>query len=196
MADIEQMFYSFVVPEDHRDFLQFLWYNNNDSDRAIVEYRMKVYIFGNTSLPAITTFGMRKTAEVGEFGYVAREIVDNNFYVDGGLKSTENSRQAINLLQHTQAMLATGNLRLHKILSNNPKVTDMFPPDNRAADLHDLDLNHVNDPVQRLLGISWDLTADVFTFTVQVENKPHPPNVACYQLFIVFTTHLELQHWC
>ena len=59
-----------------------------------------------------------------------------------------NSQQAIDLLQRTQAMLATGNLRLHKILSNDPKVTDAFPPDDRAADLRDLDLN------QRSLGVS------------------------------------------
>ncbi|CAB3978844.1 Hypothetical predicted protein [Paramuricea clavata] len=81
-------------------------------------------------------------------------------------------RQAIDLLKRTQAMLATGNLRLHKISSNDPKVTDAFPPDDRAADLRDLDLNHVNAPVQRSLGVSWDLTADAFTFTVKVENKP------------------------
>ena len=174
MADIEQMFYSFVVPEDHRDFLRFLWYGNNDPDGAIVEYRMKVHIFGNTSSPAIATFGLRKTAEVGEpeFGSDAKEFVDNDFYVDDGLKSMPNSRQAIDLLQRTQAMLATGNLRLHKISSNDPKVTDAFPPDDRAADLRDLDLNHVNAPVQRSLGVSWDLTADAFTFTAKVEEKP------------------------
>jgi hypothetical protein len=61
---------------------------------------------------------------------------------------------------------------LHKISSNDPKVTDAFPPDDRAADLRDLDLNNVNAPVQRLLGVSWDLTADTFTFTVKVDNKP------------------------
>ena len=174
MADIEQMFYSFVVREDHRDFLRFLWYENNDPNGAIVEYRMTVHIFGNTSSPAIATFGLRKTAEVGEteFGSDAKEFVDNDFYVDDGLKSVPNSQQAIDLLQRTQAMLATGNLRLHKISSNNPKVTDAFPPDDRATDLRDLDLNHVSAPVQRSLGVSWDLTADAFTFTVKAGNKP------------------------
>ena len=66
MTDIEQMFYSFAVREDHRDFLRFLWYNNNDADGAVAEYRMTVHTFGNTSSPAIATFGLRKTAEVGE----------------------------------------------------------------------------------------------------------------------------------
>ena len=102
---------------------------------AIVEYRMTVHIFGNTSSPAIANFGLCKTAEVGEpkFGADAKEFIDNDFYVDDGLKSVPNSQQA---------MLATGNLLLHKISSKDLKVTDTFPPDDRAADLRDLDLNH------------------------------------------------------
>jgi hypothetical protein len=74
MADIEQMFYSILVKEDHRDFLRFLWYENNDPEGKIMEYRMKVHIFGNTSSPAVATFGLRKTAQDGEskFGSDAR----------------------------------------------------------------------------------------------------------------------------
>ena len=174
MADIEQMFYSFLVKEDHRDFLRFLWYENNDPEGKIIEYRMKVHIFGNTSSPAVATFGLRKTAQVGEpmFGSDAREFVENDFYVDDGLKSVASSQQAIDLLQRTQAMLATGNLRLHKISSNDPHVMNAFPPNDRAADLRDLDLNPDSAPIQRSLGVSWDIKSDSFTFTVTVGDKP------------------------
>ena len=128
----------------------------------------------NKLLLSGSDLGLRKTAEVGEpeFGPDAKEFVDNDFYVDDGLKSMPNSQQAIDLLQRTQAMLATGNLRLHKISSNDPKVMDAFPPDDRAADLRDLNLNHVNPPVQRSLGVSWDLKADTFTFTVDTGDEP------------------------
>lgn len=44
-ADIQQMFYVFVVREDHRDYLRFLWYKNNDLNNNITEYRMKVHIY-------------------------------------------------------------------------------------------------------------------------------------------------------
>ena len=44
-ADIEQMFHSFVVREDLRDFLRFLWYRDNDPSKNICEYRMKVHVF-------------------------------------------------------------------------------------------------------------------------------------------------------
>ena len=49
VGDIEQMFHSFKVTEEFRDFLRFLWYKYNDPNGAITEYRMKVHIFGNTS---------------------------------------------------------------------------------------------------------------------------------------------------
>jgi hypothetical protein len=65
MADIEQMFHSFVVKEEHRDFLRFLWYKRNDLDGEVIEYRMRVHLFGNTSSPAVATVGLRKTAQVG-----------------------------------------------------------------------------------------------------------------------------------
>ena len=37
-ADVEQMFYGFKVREDHRHFLRFLWYKDNDSDKEIIDY--------------------------------------------------------------------------------------------------------------------------------------------------------------
>ena len=108
-----------------------------------MEHRMKVHLFGNTSSPAVATFGLRKTAQVGEaeFGSDAKEFVDKNFYVDDGLKSMPGSEQAVDLLRRTQAMLATANLRLHKISSKDPKVTQAFPREDRASDHCDLDMN-------------------------------------------------------
>ena len=33
MCDIEQMFYSFYASPEHRDYLRFLWYEDNDPQR-------------------------------------------------------------------------------------------------------------------------------------------------------------------
>ena len=108
VADIEQMFHSFKVKKEHRDFLRFLWYKNNDPTAEITEHRMKVHIFGNTSSPAVANHGLRKTAEVEEskFGSDAKAFVDRNFYVDDGLHSAPNTEKATDLLRRTQPMLA------------------------------------------------------------------------------------------
>ncbi len=46
-GDIEHMFHCFVVKEQHRDYLRFLWFRNNNMDSNIVDYCMKVHVFGN-----------------------------------------------------------------------------------------------------------------------------------------------------
>lgn len=86
MCDIEQMFHSFHVTPKHRDFLRFLWFEDNDISKQVMEYRMNVHLFGNGPSPAVATFGLRKTAADGEeeFGEEAKKFVCRNFYVDDG----------------------------------------------------------------------------------------------------------------
>ena len=54
-ADIQHMFHCFIVQEDHRNYLRFLWYRNNDPEQNLIEYRMRVHVFGNSPSPAIAT---------------------------------------------------------------------------------------------------------------------------------------------
>ena len=96
----------------------------------------------------------------------------NNFYVDEGLKSVANPTEAIDLLTRTRAMLATANLRLHKIASSHPEVTHAFPREDQASDLRDQDFSLDTVPVQRALGVLWDITADAFTFKVSLGKRP------------------------
>ena len=51
-ADAEKMFYTFHVKNEHRNFLRFLWYRDNDPSKDLIEYRMKVHVFGNSLSPA------------------------------------------------------------------------------------------------------------------------------------------------
>ncbi|KAK0132197.1 hypothetical protein N1851_032987 [Merluccius polli] len=173
-SDIEQMFHSFVVREDHRNFLRFLWFRNNDTTQEAVEYRMKVHVFGNRPSPAVAIYGLRRAALHGEdeFGGDAKQFIERDFYVDDGLKSLPSATAAINLLKSAQDMLAISNLRLHKIASNHPVVMQAFPSTDHAKDLKDLDLDVDSLPVQCSLGLSWDLANDYFTFRVANSEKP------------------------
>ncbi len=90
MADIEQMCHAFHIEPEHRDVLHFLWYEENNPNRNVVEYRMNVHLFGNTFSLAVTTFCMRKTACEAEakFASDAQEFIEKDFYV-----SSPKSRQ-------------------------------------------------------------------------------------------------------
>ncbi|KAM7281667.1 uncharacterized protein ISCGN_006482 [Ixodes scapularis] len=173
-VDIQQMFYCFLVREDHRNYLRFLWFRNNDIHDKVVEYRMRVHVFGNSPSPAVATYGLRKTAQEGEeeFGKDTREFVEKDFYVDDGLKSLPTADGVIDLLKRTQQMLAVCNLRLHKIVSNSSRVMEAFPKEDHTKDLRGLDLSHDIPPIQRSLGICWDVKRDVFTFRVPVQDTP------------------------
>jgi len=173
-ADVEQMFYGFKVREDHHNFLRFLWYRDNDPDKEIIDYWMTVHVFGNSPTPAVATYGLGKAAEHGEteHGTDATHFVFRNFYVDDGLASVAKEVEAINLLQRTKALLAESNLRLHKIASNSPMVMEAFPMEERANDFKDLDLGADPLPLQRSLGLSWELQTDSFTFRVSKDVKP------------------------
>jgi hypothetical protein len=84
MADIQQMFHCFKVREDHRNYLRFLWYEDSNLEK----HRMCVHVFGNSPTPAVTTYGLRRTAQNAEttFGHDVCSFVEQNFYVDDGLQ--------------------------------------------------------------------------------------------------------------
>ncbi|XP_026184465.1 uncharacterized protein LOC113143190 [Mastacembelus armatus] len=163
-ADIQQMFYCFVVREDHRDYLRYLWFEDSDITKKVIEFRMKVHVFGNSPSPAVAIYCMRRAAQEGEreHGSDARHFVERQFYVDDGLTSVATPEGAINLLVRTQNMLAESNLRLHKLASNCSQVMEAFPVKDRAKDLKELDLGIDPLPVQRSLGLCWNLQTDRF----------------------------------
>ncbi|XP_069809647.1 uncharacterized protein [Dendropsophus ebraccatus] len=173
MADIQQMFHCFIVKEDNRNYLRFLWHKDNNVNKEVIDYRMKVHVFGNSPSPAVATYGLRRTAQQGEkeYGSDARRFVERNFYVDDGLKSLPTSEEAVDLLTRTQEMLSAGNLRLHKIISNSHEVMKAFPSDDHAINLRNLDLSSDAPPV-RSLGLLWNIEQDTFTFQVSPCDKP------------------------
>lgn len=176
MGDIQQMFYCFKVREDHRNFLRFFWYEENDPNRTMIEFRMTVHVFGNSPSPSIATYGLRKTAAVAEpeFGKDVTDFVENNFYVDDGLLSLPTVPQAIDLMKRTQqALQSQGNLRLHKIASNHKDVLNAFPADDLAKGMKELEFGKDSLPNQRSLGLNWNLESDVFFFQVATGDKPY-----------------------
>ena len=174
MCDIEQMFHSFHVDPAHRNYLRFLWFQDNDPEKPVAEYRMNVHLFGNGPSPAVATYGLRETVAQGEeeYGEEVVNFVRRNFYVDDGLASLPTAQQAVRLVRNTQAALATSNLRLHKVVSNSIDVMEAFPMADRAKDVRDLDLRSDSLPAQRSLGVYWNLENDAFTFRVSLPEKP------------------------
>ncbi|XP_028328030.1 uncharacterized protein LOC114478897 isoform X1 [Gouania willdenowi] len=94
------------------------------------------------------------------------------YYVDDGLKSFPSADEAVDVLCRAQKMLAQCNIRLHKISSNCPEITSAFPAEDLAAATQGLELGQTSPPMQRSLGLGWDLATDLFKFQVTVNDKP------------------------
>ncbi len=173
-ADIEHMFHCFLVKEDHRDFLRFLWYRNNNPTSDIVDYRMRVHLFGNSPSPAVAVYGLRQAAKKAEAdcGSDARRFIASEFYVDDALKFFSTEEEAISVLGRAQKMFAASNLRLHKIASNRPAVIEVFPFEDRTKDVNSLDLFVDDLPIQRSLGLLWNMCTYTFMFRIEDDQRP------------------------
>lgn len=170
-ADIEQMFYRFTVPPQHRNFLRFLWHRDNDVNKELAEFRMTRHVFGNKPSPSIATFGLRKCVENAESE--VKNFVEKDFYVDDGLASVDTAKEAVELLSKTQSVLETeGKIRLHKIASNDQTVLHAFHKDDLAEGVKTFDLERNETPLQRTLGVIWDVETDSFTFKVSRDIQP------------------------
>ncbi|XP_062592880.1 uncharacterized protein LOC134254337 [Saccostrea cucullata] len=171
IADVEQMFYSFYVNEEHRDLLRFLWYRNNNPEDELIDYRMRVHVFGNTPSTAVATYGLRKAVVNSDKD--VRDFVERNFYVDDGLVSVSTTDEAIELVKKTQQVLKEqGSIRLHKIASNSVTVMNAFPTQDLEKSLTQVNIGSDALPAQQSLGLSWDLNSDSFTFSDHLGDRP------------------------
>jgi Pao retrotransposon peptidase/Family of unknown function (DUF5641)/Protein of unknown function (DUF1759) len=158
VCDIEGMFNRFKVAQADRDFLRFLWF---DKEGKIRDYRMTRHLFGATSSPACATFALRKLAKDFSAKYPrASEFVDKNFYVDDGLISVDGVDSAKELIREVREICASGNLRLHKFMSNDPRTLESLPASELSQVMDNFELAS-----GYALGIRWHTSSDQFTFS-------------------------------
>ena len=151
-----------MVAEDHRDLLRFLWWEDGDPNKPVVEYRMKVHLFGASSSPGCANFGLKKAADDGEeeYGNDAASFIRRDFYVDDGLKSVPTAQKAVDLIKSSQKICAKAGLKLHKVISNNKEVLKVIPAEERAKDVKDFDFEKDHLPMERALGVTWCVEND------------------------------------
>ena len=174
MADIEGMFHQARVHKDDLDLLRFLWWPEGDTTKNLEEYRMTVHLFGAISSPTCATFALRKTADDNGHKFVEEvsRTVKRNFYVDDCLKSVATERQAITLCEDLRDLCSQGGFKLTKWISNSRAVLASIPEEHKAKQIKELDLDREKLPLERALGVQWNIESDTFTFKVALKDKP------------------------
>lgn len=175
MADIKAMFHQVRVSEKHVDYLRFLWWPDGDVQQDLVEYRMKVHLFGAVSSPSCANFALRKTADdnKGHFPSEVTNTVKNNFYVDDCLKSLPSEQEAVQMVRDLTALCKMGGFMLSKWISNSRAVLASIPQENRTKETKELDLDKDNLPMERALGLHWCVETDVFKFKIAAQERPY-----------------------
>ena len=171
VADVEGMFNQVRVSEKDCDALGFLWWPDDDFNKEPVKYQMLVHLFGATSSPSCASFALRKAAtdNASEFDQKTVDTVLQDFYVDDCLQSVPTIPGAQRLSKQLIDILAKGGFKLTKWLSNERDVIASIPEDKRAGSMKDMDLDKL--PLERTLGVHWNVESDAFEFHVTIREK-------------------------
>lgn len=138
---------------------------------------MTKHVFGNKPSPAVVNYGLKTIAEMNEseFGADVKEFISKDFYVDDGLISKATEQEAIHLVKRTQKTFKdNGNLYLHKVASHSRKLLQAFPQEQLAKNLTEIyfDLQNKDIPLQRCVGMCWNIQSDAFTIRFSDKAKP------------------------
>ena len=166
-ADVEAMFHQVRVERQDQEALKFLWFRKGDLSQKPTEYRMVVHLFGATSSPSVCCYAMRRTAHEAK-GEIKQETFDavlHNFYMDDLLKSVPSEEEAIRLKEELITTLKKGGFNLAKWVSNRESVVEKSQESVK-------ELKPNQQPVERALGVSWNIEEDSFQFRVVEKEKP------------------------
>ncbi|XP_067945217.1 uncharacterized protein [Watersipora subatra] len=118
---------TFMFQKHIRDYLRVLWI---DPDlKSVSTYRMTRHLFGATSSPGVATLALRRIARQHEHEKPsASRFIIKYFYIDDGITSVNATDEAVNLIAKATDICNSGNLQLHKFISNSQKVMAAIPP--------------------------------------------------------------------
>lgn len=107
-----------------------------------------------------------------DFGTDVVNTIQRNFYVDDCLKSVGNEDEAVMLVKELSSLLGRGGFKLTKWTSTSRTVLASIPEEDRMKDIRSIDLDHEALPVERALGVFWDVEDDCFSFKVATKVTP------------------------
>ena len=171
-ADIKGMFLNFQVAPEHRRFLRFFWWRDNDCRKDIVPYQINTHAFGLKSSPAVANFALHSIADKvnnnSEDMNLVSSTLRSSFYVDDLLTSTDTEREAASLITGLTRSLSLYDIRLHKFASSHRQALCQLPEDYLTSGMRGLPDDCGNHSA---LGVKWDPVSDMLSLTLSLPQK-------------------------
>lgn len=151
-GDIEKAFLQIEVAEEHRDYLRFLWYDQNGD---LVIYRFARVPFGlrcsSFLLNATLRYHMQqKCMEVDNPDLL--ELLSKSHYVDDWLVGAKTPEEVLQIKIWLTAFLEPIGMKLHKFNSNSEVIRQSFGTDSPKRD--------------SVLGLLWDVDSDEVSINI------------------------------
>ena len=166
MCDIKAFFHQIRVHPDDADLFRFFWFKDRTLREAILNLFLS-HVFGSQSSSFVTSFTVRKHAEVirPKYPYNVYDLIRFGFYVDDGSGGGDSVDEALQLKVDSVAAMAEGGMDLVKWKSNARQLMDGDP--NVPIPFSDKQ----DDAPTKVLGVSWLPAEDVFIFICDEEFK-------------------------
>ena len=87
------------------------------------------------------------------------------------MESVESEETALQLIKDIREMCGEGGFNLTKFICNRKAVLQSVPECHRRSGVKNADLDG-SLPVERALGIYWDIDKDTFKFKINLTEKP------------------------
>ena len=155
VCDMSKMYHSVKTKETERHIRRVLWRDLDPTQRIRV-YGTNTVAFGDRPAAAISTVAVRKTAELyRNINPKAAEKIIHDIYVDDTTTGDEDIESLENLKKGVKDILSMGGFKIKGFITSG----DVTKED--VAFIGSGELN-------RVLGIVWDYTKDVFKVRVKI----------------------------
>ncbi|XP_035216215.1 uncharacterized protein LOC118189664 [Stegodyphus dumicola] len=152
-SDIEKAFCQIKIAEKDRDFLRFLWFDNQHKFKI---YRHNRVVFGLTSSPFLLAATLSHLlTTVPEKFVETSNILKDSFYLDNSLISLNHVDEAENFVQEARLILASGHFNLRCWRSNF-----------RIDMIDEIEIESKTKVVP-VLGLVWDLEKDSLSCKIE-----------------------------
>lgn len=162
MADIEKMYYQIRVPNKHANFMRLFWFDCVSGE--VVQYRLKVHVFGAKSSPSVANYALKQTVKFCEDEAV-KFAIRKNFYVDDLLISFDCSDDAIDKVKTIKNTVSSGGFNLTSFSSNSSPVLNTILPGDLSNQISRT-LSCQDSNLDKALGVTWNKSTDTLGFDV------------------------------